>query len=254
MIAMTFPTRAGRNARATLSMPFKLPVGELKTRPDDAAIAGARESQLTAEQRQRLARCARRAYDCQAELGLTGEAAFDAWRHEVVREATGRAGLRELTQREYGPVMARLIELAGGSPSRREWHAAAKPLHRDDADRARHALKDECDALAESFGGAAQADAYATSLLSRIHRTDWMSATARQLWQVLFTLRNRARARDRAGCPARRLPSGPCREASGGDEAASRAFAVETGALAAGRGGEDGGAGPDGAEKGGGAA
>jgi len=157
-----------------------------------------------------------------------------------VRETLGRAGLTALTQRDYGPMMGRLIELAGGSPRRRDWHAAVKPARRDDADRARRALKDECAAWAEVFGGAAQADAYATSLLAKIHKTDWMGATARQLWQVLFTVRNRARAKNRRKCPG--TASGPEPVPTPGRAAGthSRAFAGGSGPSCGGGAGETG--------------
>lgn len=231
MITMQFPTHD--------SIPFRLPVAPVSMlRPDDLAIEGARSTLLTAEQRQRLAIAARRAYDAQQAVGIADGETFDAWRHACVREATGRSGLTELRQRDYGPMMARLIELAGGSPRRRDWHAAAKPARRDDADRARRALKDECAAWADVFGGAAQADAYATSLLAKIHKTDWMGATARQLWQVLFTVRNRARAKDRLNGPARPLPAKPCPGASGTREAASRTFAGRIALSGADGGGE----------------
>lgn len=227
MTAMKFPSPVSRLPTPdSRSIPFHLPVAPAEgLRPDDLAIEGARSTLLTAEQRQRLAIAARRAYDAQKAVGIVDGETFDAWRHACVREATGRAGLTALTQRDYGPMMARLIELAGGSPRRRDWHAAAKPARRDDADRARRALKDECAAWAEVFGGVAQADAYATSLLARIHKTDWMGATARQLWQVLFTVRNRARAKDRLNGPARPLSPEPCLGAGERAEAASRTFA-----------------------------
>ncbi|NLF21617.1 MAG: hypothetical protein GX590_00485, partial [Lentisphaerae bacterium] len=167
---------------------------------------------------------ARRAYAAQDAVGIVEGETFDAWRHRTVRETLGRAGLTALTQRDYGPMMARLIELAGGSPRRRDWRAAGKPSPRDDADRARRALKDECAAQAAAFGGPAQADAYATALLARIHKTDWMGATARQLWQVLFTVRNRARAKDRLHGPARPLTPEPCLGAGERAEAASPRF------------------------------
>lgn len=234
MIAMQFPTHD--------SIPFRLPIAPVSMpRPDDLAIEGARSSPLTAEQRQRLAIAARRAYDAQAAVGIIEGETFDEWRHACVRDATGRAGLTDLRQRHYGPMMARLIALAGGSPRRRDWRAAGKPAARDDADRARRALKDECAAWADVFGGAAQADAYATSLLAKIHKTDWMGATARQLWQVLFTIRNRARAKNRAGCPARPLSPEPCLGASEARKAASPRFPGPSCAREAGDGGREAG-------------
>jgi len=229
MTALTFPSPVSRLPTPdSRSIPFRLPVAPVSVlRPDDLAIEGARSALLTAAQRQRLAIAARRAYDAQMAVGIVDGETFDAWRHACVRDATGRSGLTELRQRDYGPMMARLIELAGGSPRRRDWRAAGKPAGRDDADRARRALKDECAAWAEVFGGAAQADAYATSLLAKIHKTDWMGATARQLWQVLFTVRNRARAKDRLKRPARPLPAKPSPRASGARKAPSRTFAGE---------------------------
>jgi hypothetical protein len=207
-------------------------------RPDDVAIAGAAAADLNADQRQRLARCALRAFKAQEALGLLGGTSFDDWRHARVREATGQGGLRELKQRDYGRVMARMIELAGGTPSRREWRVAAKPAVRDDADRARRKLEDECAALADAFGGEAQAKAYATTLLGRIHKTDWTHATARQLWQVLFTLRNRSRSKNRPGCAARPLRPEPCLGASGALEAASPVFPAASCGSGAGIGGQ----------------
>lgn len=233
--SLTFDHRPSATNHQPTSMRFVLPVAPVSMlRPDDAAIEGARSKPLTAEQRQRLARCARRAYDAQVAVGIVDGETFDDWRHAVVREATGRAGLRALMQRDYGPMMARLIALAGGSPRRGDWHAAGKPAARDDADRARHALRKECDAQADLFGGQAHAEAYAAALLGNIHKTTWSGADARQLWQVLFTIRNRARAKNRPGCPARPLSSGPCRETLGARQAASRAFADRMETLAAG--------------------
>ena len=84
--------------------------------PEARAIAGAAGALLTSEQRQALAICARRAYDRQAGLGLTQEA-FDEWRQRIVEELTGLGGLRKLSQGHYGPVMARMVELAGGGES-----------------------------------------------------------------------------------------------------------------------------------------
>ena len=214
---------------------FVLPVApaSVVAGPEDRAIAGAGGTLLTNEQRQRLARCGRRAYERQVELGLA-EGEYDAWRRELIRKEWGVSGIRELRQREYGRVMARFIELAGdycsqetgcngvikreepgalgdralpscggdGAPPSRgvriygsERRAAGKAPGRDDADRARWVLREECRELGWAFGGEAGARRYAEALLAKIHKTEWMSATARQLWQVIFTLRNRGRVK-----------------------------------------------------------
>jgi hypothetical protein len=81
------------------------------------------------------------------------------------------------------------------------WRKAARPAAEDERRRARWALARECRELAADFGGAAGAEAYAAALLERIHKTTADRATAKQCWQVVFTLRNRAAAkrRNRAG-------------------------------------------------------
>lgn len=216
------PARPGRAFRPALPVAPAMPRPEL--RPDEAAIAGARRAPLTAEQRQRLAACARRAFDAQAAAGLADED-FDAWRHEQCREACGRGGIREMDQGCYGPSMAWFVALAGGEPRRREAGPAAKPAARDDADRARRALRDECARLDAAFGGGGAAEAYATALLSRIHRATWETAGAKQLWQVMFTMRNRSRSPARGNGPSRPRRSGGRPDNGASDKTHSRGFA-----------------------------
>ena len=45
---------------------------------------------------------------------------------------------------------------------------------------------------ADAFGGHEGARRYADALFARIHKTDRYAATAKQVWAVIFTLRNRA--------------------------------------------------------------
>ena len=153
-------------------------------------IDGAAAAPLSSEQKQRLARVARQAYDAQSALGLV-DGDFDAWRHAAVWEHLRVAGLRQVTQRGYGTMMRRFLELAGvPCPTR---GAAARSPDADDIRRARHALETTLSDFAESFGSRAGAVAYAHTLLVKIHKTTVDHATARQLWQTVFTLRNRAR-------------------------------------------------------------
>ena len=49
--------------------------------------------------------------------------------------------------------------------------------------------------VAGAFGGRGEAARYADALFGKIHRTDRDRATARQIWSVIFTLRNRAAGR-----------------------------------------------------------
>ncbi len=170
--------------------------------PEDAAIAGAAAQPLTSKQRQKLAALSARAFAFQRKLGMwDGDA--DGFRHAAVFDLCQKGGVSELCQREYGPACRMFLKLAGAevrddrAPRSRAGWSAAKAPARDDADRARHKLLDETFAAAAAFGGQPGAQAYAEQLLARIHRADLATATARQLWQVFFTLRNRARAKSR---------------------------------------------------------
>ena len=62
----------------------------------------------------------------------------------------------------------------------------------DERRRALWALNLEEGRLENYFGGREGARRYADALFGKIHRTDRYAATARQVWAVIFTLRNRA--------------------------------------------------------------
>ena len=165
-------------------------------RMDERAIAGQSSQILTKAQVRDLILTAQTAWRVQRKLGLADEP-FDAWRKAALHDACGRQSFRDVRQGEYGHVLHTLLTLAGRKPTSRP--AAVKPPRVDEATRARWALDQECIKQAEAFGSYPGAKAYADSLLSRIHRATLSSATAKQLWQVLFTLRSRAKARDRVG-------------------------------------------------------
>ena len=165
-------------------------------RMDERAIAGQSSQILTKAQVRDLILAAQTAWKVQRKLGLADEP-FDAWRKAALHDACGRQSFRDVRQAEYGRVLRMLLELAGRKPASRP--AAVKPPRVDEATRARWALDQECIKQAEAFGSYPGAKAYADSLLSRIHKATLSSATAKQLWQVLFTLRSRARARNRVG-------------------------------------------------------
>ena len=66
--------------------------------------------------------------------------------------------------------------------------------------------------VAGAFGGRGEAARYADALFGKIHRTDRDRATARQIWSVIFTLRNRAagrRAKTPLGARGARRGSSP---------------------------------------------
>lgn len=203
--------------------------------PEDAAISGAAAQPLTAKQRQKLAALAAKAWAFQGKIGMwDGDA--DSFRHAAVFDLCGKEGVSALCQREYGPACRMFLALSGvkletgnsklenrnsglgtRNSGRAAWSAAKDPA-RDDADRARRKLLDETFDQASAFGGQPQAQAYAESLLLKIHRTDLAGASARQLWQVLFTVRNRARAKTRRNAqdaPGAAPATTPAENASG---------------------------------------
>ena len=159
---------------------------------DDEAIIGQGNATLTKVQIRDLILSAQTAYHVQQHAGLADEP-FDIWRKAALHDVVGKASFRLVTQREYGRCIAYFVKLAGKKPTTRR--VATKSGAADECSRARWAFDDECHRQAETFGSYEGARAYAESLLARIHRTTPSTATAKQLWQVVFTLRNRARAK-----------------------------------------------------------
>ena len=155
---------------------------------------------------------ARRAYVEQAKLGLVDDGVgFDAWRRATLHDVVGAAApssFRAVTQRDYLAVMAYFLELAGeevvvGSRSRtKDVNNSTVGLglqtttkSADERRRALWSLNIEEGRLEDYFGGREGARRYADSLFWKIHQTDRLTATARQVWAVIFTLRNRAAKR-----------------------------------------------------------
>ena len=147
---------------------------------------------------------ARRAYSEQAKLGLVDDGVgFDAWRRATLHDVVGAAApssFRAVTQRDYVAVMRYFWELAGDGGM----DAAAQIKAADERRRALWALNLEEGRLEDYFGGREGTRRYADSLFWKIHKTDRMTATARQVWAVIFTLRNRAaKRRTKTGLGAR---------------------------------------------------
>jgi len=137
---------------------------------------------------------AQRAYKTQSKLGLVDDGVdFDAWRKAALHDIVGAAApssFRAVTQRDYAAVIAYFKELAGGEAER---SSAIKSG--DEERRALWALRHVEQATAEAFGGREGALRYADALFEKIHRTSRFAATAKQIWAVIFTLRNRAAKR-----------------------------------------------------------
>ena len=142
---------------------------------------------------------ARRAYKAQSELGLVDDGVgFDAWRRATLHDVTGGdapESFRTVTQRDYAAVMDYFGELAGDRPGKPGHQDNAR--HADERARALWSLNLVEGEVAGAFGGRGGARKYADALLWKIHRTERMIATPRQIWAVIFTLRKRAKGRAR---------------------------------------------------------
>lgn len=176
----------------------------------DLAVAGAASAAATPAEVRRLILAAQSAWRAQRDLGLTDDG-FDAWRKGVLWDTVGQASFRALGQRDFGLAMGAFLRLGGkavrtaaGSRPAGAWGRANEAIARresgpeGDRRRAEWKLREACREAADTFGGESGALAYAESLLRHIHKTSLADATARQIWQTLFTLRSRAakRARD----------------------------------------------------------
>ena len=137
---------------------------------------------------------ARRAYNVQSDAGLVDDGVdFDSWRRATLHDVVGAAApdsFRAVTQRDYAAVVEYFGRLAGdraptGGNSKRTTAS-------DEERRALCSLGMEEAAQADAFGGREGARRYADALFARIHKTDRYAATAKQIWAVIFTLRNRA--------------------------------------------------------------
>jgi hypothetical protein len=158
-------------------------------------------AQVNAAEVRKMILCAQTAHRFQRSLGLS-EDGFDAWRRAALWDAVRKTSFRQLTQREYGAALAHFIRLSGGEVKSERGLAGAiarrETTAEGDRRRAAKKLDDACAELAEAFGSAEQTKAYAAALLSQIHKATFASASAKQLIQTLFTLRNRAAKRLRA--------------------------------------------------------
>ena len=138
---------------------------------------------------------ARRAYSEQAKAGLVDDGVdFDAWRRATLHDVVGAAApdsFRAVTQRDYAAVMDYFGRLAGDKRA----EARRSDTIADEERRALWALNLVEGEVAGTLGGREGARRYADALFRKIHKTDRYGATARQVWAVIFTLRNRANSK-----------------------------------------------------------
>ena len=164
--------------------------------PTSTAISGAAGSPLSREQKTRLSCAAAAAHRAQIAAGCWSaeDGAFDDFRHGAAFDACGVASFRAMQQRHYLPALLHFQQLAGRDVRRRQDAIGA-----DDSRRALAKLRQECADAADCFGGHDAAWNYAEALARKIHKTNLASANPKQVWQVIFTLRNRAAAIRRKG-------------------------------------------------------
>lgn len=144
-------------------------------------------------QKRDISIAARRAYEAWPEreafeainVDQSRTACFEAWRHVECAKAVGIQSLREMTQAHYNRVLAHFEELAGDAAS------ATRRRGRDhDNDRriALHKLKEACQAADVGLS-------YAASICRAQYRCGLDEATTKQVWNLFYTVRNRAAAK-----------------------------------------------------------
>lgn len=191
----------------------------------DRAVAGSSGAALSKEQVKRLILAAIEAHRVQQRAGLADED-FDAFRHAAAWEVCGVRSFRALQQRHYDAALARFRELAGRD---REAAAARSRLAGDPARRALASLRLECAAVADAWGGDAQAAwNYADRCSMAVNKAPLAQASERGVWRALFTLRRRAgqlRRKNAPGSVLRPVCAGPATRAGEAAEASPRGFA-----------------------------
>lgn len=164
---------------------------------DEIAIQAQGAFFLNREQVKELILAAQDAWRKQTELGLT-DATFDDWRKTTLWDLICKASFRTVNQTEFNKVLDAFFVLSG----KRQAHLnCSKAKHEDETRRAIWRLKEECKEFASAFGGEDGAMRYANSLMEKIHKVKLSSASAKQVWQVIFTLRSRAKKHESSASP-----------------------------------------------------
>jgi hypothetical protein len=120
----------------------------------------------------------RRAFDHQA----LGEAADpETWRHDQQVKACGKSSLRACTQSDFAALMARGYDLSGESGLALKWllKAGINPKRV-----AMSKLEAACAERGLSL-------AYPAAICRRQYRCDLEDATEKQVWCLVYTIRNR---------------------------------------------------------------
>jgi len=144
---------------------------------------------LSILQKREIAQLARRAYDAWSEReafeAINAEqsktACFEAFRHVEQGKACGVQSLRACTQAHYGRLVAHFQAMGGNAA------AATRTLVRD-ADNDRRIARYKLDHALQERG---LREEYAAAICRRQYHCGLDGANARQLWSLVFTVRNR---------------------------------------------------------------
>lgn len=142
---------------------------------------------LKNNQKWEIVKLARAAFAKLDPADIDGQS-FDEWRHSEVARACGKQGLRCCDQDDYAGLKAHFLDMLGASGAAFNWHVRAQ----SQGDRvARAVLERECGKAGVSLG-------YAIAICKRQFHCELNDASEKQLWSLVYTVRNRATARRRA--------------------------------------------------------
>ena len=137
---------------------------------------------LTTRQLQALCIMAREAYENLRGLGLE-ERGFDAWRHEVCRQVTGKESFKAVGNAEYGRLRGRFAAMAGRrSAERTEGKRVDNSIRQ-----LRWLVQKEVDAAG------LEVDYVRRISADKFRQEDLRKLDKRQLQQLLYTIRNRTK-------------------------------------------------------------
>lgn len=176
-------------------------------------IASQRHRPLTKIQKAKLAQVAQAAWrGLRAAGALDGaeEQSADAWRHRVQLEECGIVSLTEATQAHYLALLAAFERWLPGLAGDAARHEAGAGADANDHGMAMRAFTDACHAANAAGLGPGYVLSIARAKTSHPiphHGAIGAHCTARELWELVYTLRNRAAAAAGKGYPARRSQS-----------------------------------------------
>jgi len=150
------------------------------------------------KQRSSLAIIAGQAYDYQCAKGLLSGISADEWRREEVERLTGYAGLTQCPAQFYNKLASHFSDLAGRAD------AALNHLLRESTEPKRQAEA----VLLRELSKAGLPLNYAESISRDKFQCAVLDCDTRQLWQLIYTVRNRSKAKRRTlppPCPVTSL-------------------------------------------------